>query len=83
MHTEPHEKNFLSTVRFAGGSIVLWGCMASTSATLLKGDGRANPSQYQLVLNKNVKESVAKVKLCRVWVFQQDIDTKHCLESIK
>ena len=42
-----------------------------------------NSSQYQQILDKNVQESVTKLKLRRGWIFQQDNDPKHCSKSTK
>ena len=67
--TEFHEKNLLPTVKFGGGSIMLWGCVASTgTGNLVKVEGHMNSSQYQQILDKNVQESVTKLKLCRGWI---------------
>ena len=36
-----------------------------------------NFSQYQQIFDKNVQESVTKLKLHQGWIFQQDDDPKH------
>lgn len=83
-NTAFEEKNLLPTVKFGGGSIMLWGCVASTgTGNLVKVEGRMDSVQYQQILEKNVKESVKKLKLRRGWLFQQDNDPKHCSKSTK
>ena len=58
---------------------MLWGCVASTgTGNLVKVEGHMNSSQYQQILDKNVQESVTKLKLRRG---QQDKDPKHCTKS--
>ena len=42
-----------------------------------------NSSQYQQILDKNVQESVTRLKLRRGLIFQQDNDPKHCSKSTK
>ena len=74
-HTEFHEKNLLPTVKLGGGSIMLWGCVASTgTGNLVKVEGHKNSTQYQQILDKNVQDLVTDLKLCQVWSFQQDND---------
>ena len=62
MHGEKNtlnSMNLLPTVKFGGGSIILWGCVASTgTVNLVKVEGHMNSSQYQQILDKNVQESV-------------------------
>ena len=61
---------------------MLWGCVASTgTGNLVKVEGRMDSNQYQQILETNVQESVAKLKLRRGWIFQQDNDPKHCSKS--
>ena len=65
-HTKFHEKSLMPTVKFGGGSIMLWGCMASTgTGNLVKVEGHMYSSQYQQIFDKNVQESVTKLKLHR------------------
>ncbi|KAI4888254.1 hypothetical protein NFI96_002330 [Prochilodus magdalenae] len=81
-NTALREKHLLPTVKFGGGSIMLWGCVASTgTGNLVKVEGRMDSSQYQQILETNVQESVTKLKLRRGWIFQQDNDPKHCSKS--
>ncbi|XP_016146452.1 cap-specific mRNA (nucleoside-2'-O-)-methyltransferase 1-like [Sinocyclocheilus grahami] len=64
MNTAFQEKNLLPTVKFGGGSIMLWGCVASTgTGNLVKVEGRMDSTQYQQILKKNVQESVKRLKL--------------------
>ncbi|KAI4885337.1 hypothetical protein NFI96_001846 [Prochilodus magdalenae] len=81
-NTALQEKHLLPTVKFGGGSIMLWGCVASTgTGNLVKVEGRIDFNQYQQILETNVQESVTKLKLCRGWIFRQDNDPKHCSKS--
>lgn len=83
-NTAFHQKNILPTVKFGGGSIMLWGCVASSgTGNIVKVEGRMDSNQYQQILQNNVKESVQKLKLRRGWLFQQDNDPKHCSKSTK
>ena len=55
---------------------MLWGYLASAgTGNLVKVEGRMDSTQYQLILENNVQESVTKLR--RSWVFQQDNDPKH------
>ncbi|KAI4881427.1 hypothetical protein NFI96_001440 [Prochilodus magdalenae] len=81
-NTALQEKHLLPTVKFGGGSIMLWGCVASTGTrNLVKVEGPMDSNQYQQILETNVQESVTKLKLRRGWIFQQDNDPKHCSKS--
>ncbi|KAI4885875.1 hypothetical protein NFI96_032822 [Prochilodus magdalenae] len=81
-NTALQEKHLLPTVKFGGGSIMLWGCVASTGTiNLVKVEGRMDSNQYQQILETNVQESVTKLKMRRGWIFQQDNDPKHCSKS--
>ena len=86
MHGEKNTLNSMrrTSVKFGGGSIMLWGCMANTgTGNLVKVEGHMNSSQYQQILDKNVQESVTKLKLRRGCIFQQDNDPKHSSKSTK
>ncbi|KAI4901652.1 hypothetical protein NFI96_012830 [Prochilodus magdalenae] len=81
-NTALQEKHLLPTVKFGGGSIMLWGYVDSTgTGNLVKVEGRMDSNQYQQILETNVQESVKKLKLRRGWIFQQDNDPKHCSKS--
>lgn len=83
-NTAFQEKHLLPTVKFGGGSIMLWGCVASAgTGNLVKVEGRMDSTQYQQILGNNVEESVTKLKLRRGWIFQQDNDPKHCSKSTR
>ena len=67
------DKHLLPTVKFGGGSIMLWGCAASAgTGNLVKVEGRMDSTQYQQILENNVQESVTKLKLRWGWIFQQN-----------
>lgn len=83
-NTAFQEKHLLPTVKYGGGSIMLWGCVASAgTGNLVKVEGHMDSTQYQQILETNVQESVTKLKLRRGWIFQQDNDPKHCSKSTK
>ncbi|KAI4894645.1 hypothetical protein NFI96_001030 [Prochilodus magdalenae] len=81
-NTALQEKHLLPTVKFGGGSIMLWGCLARTrTGNLVKFEECMDSNKYQQILETNVQESVTKLKLRRGWIFQQDNDPKHCSKS--
>uniref|UniRef100_A0A674MX95 Uncharacterized protein n=1 Tax=Takifugu rubripes TaxID=31033 RepID=A0A674MX95_TAKRU len=56
-NTEFKEKHLLPTVKFGGGSIMLWGCVASAgTGNLVKIKGRMDSTQYQQILENNVQD---------------------------
>ncbi|KAI4900378.1 hypothetical protein NFI96_000696 [Prochilodus magdalenae] len=79
------QKNTLPTVKHGGGSIMLWGCFASSNGTgkLQRVQGTMNSLQYQEILEENVMESVTNLRLGRRWTFQQDNDPKHTSKSTR
>uniref|UniRef100_A0A3Q2PWK9 Tc1-like transposase DDE domain-containing protein n=1 Tax=Fundulus heteroclitus TaxID=8078 RepID=A0A3Q2PWK9_FUNHE len=81
-NTAFQEQHLLPTVKFGGGSIMLWGCVANAgTGNLVKVEGRMDSIQYQQILENNVQESVTKLKLHQGWIFQQDNDPKHRSKS--
>lgn len=83
-NTAYEEKNTLPTVKHGGGSIMLWGCFASSgTGNLYRVNGIMDSTQYQDILGKNVAPSVRKLKLGRQWTLQQDNDPKHTSKSTK
>ena len=57
---------------------MLWGCfVAGGTGALHKIDGIMRQEKYVHILKQHLKTSVRKLKLCRKWVFQMDIDPKH------
>ena len=83
-NTAFQEKHLLPTVKFGGGSIMLWACEASAgTGNLVKVEGCVDSTQYQQTLENNVQEYVTKLKLRGSWVFQQENDPKNCSKSTK
>uniref|UniRef100_A0AAY4B9U9 Transposase n=1 Tax=Denticeps clupeoides TaxID=299321 RepID=A0AAY4B9U9_9TELE len=76
------KKNIIPTVKYGGGSVMVWGCFAASgSGSLAVIDGTMNSTVYQKILKVNVRPSVCQLKLKRSWVLQQDNDPKHTSKS--
>ncbi|XP_062279112.1 meprin A subunit beta-like [Scomber scombrus] len=77
-------KNTLPTVKHGSGSVMLWGCFASSgTGNLQRVEGKMDSIKYQEILGENVMPSVRKLKLGRHWTFQQDNDPKYTSKSTK
>ncbi|GFW01939.1 transposable element Tcb1 transposase [Trichonephila clavipes] len=77
-------KNLRPTVIHGGGSVMVWGCMASNRAgNLVFIDGIMDHKLYIDILNNNLKESAKKLGLDRNFIFQQDNDSKHTARNVK
>jgi hypothetical protein len=65
-------KNLTPTVKFGGGSIMVWGCFLSRGVgklTVIKGNMDA--AKYINILANNLQESVDMMEL-DTFIFQQD-----------
>ncbi|KAK3514588.1 hypothetical protein QTP70_021648, partial [Hemibagrus guttatus] len=79
----PHfRKNIIPTVKYGGGSVMVWGCFAASGpGRLAVINGTMNSAVYQKILKENVRPSVCDLNLKRTWVLQQDNDPKHTSKS--
>ncbi len=83
-NTAFQKKNIIPTVKYGGGSVMVWGCFsASGPGRLAVINGTMNSAVYQKILKDNVRPSVCDLKLKRTWVLQQDNDPKHTSEWLK
>uniref|UniRef100_A0A9J8CLU9 Transposase n=1 Tax=Cyprinus carpio carpio TaxID=630221 RepID=A0A9J8CLU9_CYPCA len=81
-NTAFQKKNILLTVKYGGGSVMVWGCFAASGpGRLAVINGTMNSAVYQKILKENVRPSVRDLKLKRTWVLQQDNDPKHTSKS--
>ena len=80
--TAHQHQNLIPTVKYGGGSIMVWVCrVASGPGQLAIIDGKINSQVYQDILQKNVRLSVCQLMLNRSWVTLQDNDPKHRSKS--
>ncbi|KAK3542764.1 hypothetical protein QTP70_002764 [Hemibagrus guttatus] len=81
-NTAFQKKNITPTVKYGGGSVMVWGCFAASGpGRLAVINGTMNSAVYQKILTENVRPSVCDLKLKRTWVLQQDNDPKHTSKS--
>ncbi|CAF3239743.1 unnamed protein product [Rotaria socialis] len=70
------------TVKYGGGSVMVWGCMSGSGVgNLVLIEGIMYKEQYEKILNENIKKSAKKLKL-RSFLFQQVNDPKHTAGTI-
>ena len=77
--TAHQHQNLIPTVKYGGGSIMVWGCFAASGPEQLPIIDRKMNSQD--ILQENVRLSVRQLKLNRRWVIQQNNDPKHRSKS--
>ncbi|GFT24390.1 transposable element Tc1 transposase [Trichonephila clavipes] len=77
-NTSHHPKHTIPTVKHGGGSLMFWGCMATSGVgKLVFIDGIIHKMAYLNILQNNLKESADKLGLGSNFIFQQDNDPKH------
>jgi hypothetical protein len=74
-------QNLIPTVKYGGGSIMVWGCFAASGpGQLAIIDGKMISQVFQDILQRNVRLSVRQLKLNRSWVMQQNNDPKNRMD---
>ena len=77
-------QNTVPTVKFGGGSIMIWGCFSAKGVGKMSIiDSKMNAEKYQEILQENLMASVEKLRLPPDWIFQQDNDPKHTARSTR
>jgi len=77
-NSELQPKNLLPTVKFGGGKVLVWGCMAASGVgNLVFIDGHMTAAMYVDILRANLRASARKLGLEYTFRFQQDNDPKH------
>ncbi|GFW16847.1 transposable element Tc1 transposase [Trichonephila clavipes] len=77
-NTSHHPKHTIPTVKHGGGSVMVWGCMATSGlGKLVFIDGIIHKMAYLNILQNNLKESADNLGLGSNFIFQQDNDPKH------
>jgi len=66
------------TVKFGGGNVMVWGCMAYNGIGRLEFiDDRMNAELYCEILDNNLFQSADQLHMPSDFIFQQDNDSKH------
>lgn len=72
------------TVKFGGGNIMVWGCMAWNGVGKLTFiDDRMNADMYTTILMDNLESSAQLLELNSNFIFQHDNDPKHTAKKTK
>ena len=73
-------RNTVSTVKFGGGSIMIWGCFSAKGVGKISViDGKINAQKYKQILQENLMSSVESLKLPYDYIN----DPKHTAKSTK
>ncbi|EDW25687.1 GL18369 [Drosophila persimilis] len=74
----------IPTVKHGGGSVMVWGAMASPGVGhLVFVEGNMDRFQYKKILEENLETSVDTLSLGSSWIFQQDNDPKHTAHVVR
>ncbi|GFX51552.1 transposable element Tc1 transposase [Trichonephila clavipes] len=77
-------KNTIKTVKFGGGSVLVWGCVSAGGVEDLAFiDGIMDKHVYLGILKDNLEKSASKLGLGSGFIFQQDNAPKHTTKIVQ
>uniref|UniRef100_A0AAZ3QVX6 Transposase n=1 Tax=Oncorhynchus tshawytscha TaxID=74940 RepID=A0AAZ3QVX6_ONCTS len=72
----------IPTIKYGGGSIMLWGCFSAAGAgRLVRIKANMNGAKYREILDKNLHQTSQNLRLGRRFAFQQDNNPKHTAKT--
>jgi transposase len=73
------DRHVIPTVKFGGGSVMVWGCISSQGVgEIIKVEGLMNSAQYCNILDRGLLGTTRKMQVnVRDIIFQHDGDPKH------
>jgi hypothetical protein len=80
--TSHHPENAIPTVKYGGGSIMLWEWFSSAgTGKLVRIDGMMDGAKYREILEGNLFQSFRDSRLGQRFTIQQDNDPKHTAKA--
>ncbi|GFW50534.1 transposable element Tcb1 transposase [Trichonephila clavipes] len=77
------KENLVPTVKYDGGGVMVWGCMAANGVGRLTFiDSTLNHMGYINILKENLKQGEQDLNLGDDFWFQQDNDPKHTAHNV-
>ncbi|GFX14897.1 transposable element Tcb2 transposase [Trichonephila clavipes] len=77
-------KNVLPALKYGGGNVIVWGCVAHNGAgNLAFIDSKMNALAYIDVLRHNLLDNTKKLSMENTFIFQQDNDLNHTARVTK
>jgi hypothetical protein len=74
----------VETVKHAGGSVMMWGCIAASDVgNLVIIHSILDRYDYLNILKQNLHDSTEKLNLKGLLIFQQDNNSKHTSHIVK
>lgn len=77
-------KNLIPTVKYGGGSVMVWGCMSANGVGKLRFvETNMDRFVYLDILKSSLQDSATMLGLSGAWYFQQDNDPRHTSHIVK